>query len=155
MSNPARLPALSARQEAFAVAYARHHNASQAARDANYSSGCASVTSTRLIANASVLARIRELEAQTAVDMGVSRAEWLKKLEAAAALAKEKQEPMAMIAAWREIGKACGFYMTDRVQVKVDLTEPGRLNHMERMTDAELLAIIASGGGGNPKELLA
>jgi phage terminase small subunit len=127
------------------VAYARHHNASQAAREAGYAHGCASVTGTRLIANASVLERVRELEAQTAVDMGMSRALWLVKLQEAAALAKEKQEPMSMIAAWREIGKACGFYSRERVRVEVDLAGRGELARMEGMTDSELLALISAG----------
>ncbi len=145
MANLTHLPRLSARQEAFAVAYARHHNASQAARDAHYSHGCASVTSTRLIAKASVMVRIQELEAQAAVDMSMSRALWLVKMEEAAALAKEKQDPMAMIAAWREIGKACGFYLPVRVRVEVDLAGRAVLDRMNSLSDGELLQLIAAG----------
>ena len=135
--------ALSGKQAAFAVAYARHHNASRAAREAGYAKGCASVTGTRLLANASVLEHLRTLEALTAVDMGMSRERLLAELQGAAALAKEKREPMAMIAAWREIGKICGFYQPDRVRVAVDLAGQGDLAQVERMTDDELLAIIA------------
>lgn len=136
---------LSAKQCAFAAAYAQHHNASLAAREAGYSPGCASVTGTRLLANASVLGRIQELEAQTAVDLGMSRALWLIRLEEAAALAKEKKEPMAMIAAWREIGKACGFYQAERVRVEVDLGGQSEVAQLERMTDAQLLTLIEKG----------
>ena len=73
MSTKQAFGALSDRQAAFAVASARHHNASQAAREAGYAQGCASVTGTRLLANASVVERVRELEAQTAFDVGMSR----------------------------------------------------------------------------------
>ena len=98
MSNKQAFGALSDRQAAFAVAYARHHNASQAAREAGYAQGCASVTGTGLLANANVVERVRELEAQTAFDVGKSRERLLIELQNAATLAKEKREPMAMIA---------------------------------------------------------
>ncbi len=145
MANLAHLPRLSARQEAFAVAYARHHNASQAAREAGYAQGCASVTGTRLIANASVLERIRELEAQTAVDMGMSRKRLLAELVATAELAKSLKQPMGIVAAYREIAKICGYLKPERVRVEVDLAGRGELARLERMTDSELLKIIAAG----------
>lgn len=146
MSTKPAFGALSDRRGAFAIAYSRHHNASQAAREAGYAQGCASVTGTRLLANASVLARIGELEAQTALDMGISRDRLLLELQGAATLAKEKREPMAMIAAWREIAKICGFYHPARVRVAVDLSGQGELARMDRMTDSELMAIIVKGG---------
>ncbi|APW47336.1 terminase small subunit [Rhodoferax antarcticus] len=147
MSDQAIPSMLSARQEAFATAYARHHNASQAAREAGYAQGCASVTGTRLIANASVLERVRELEAVTAADMGMSRKQLLAELVEAAELAKSLKQPMGIVAAYREIAKICGFYLPERVRVEVDLAGRGKLARMERMTDGELLAVIASGGG--------
>ena len=137
--------ALTAKQARFAQAYALHHNASLAAREASYSPGCASVTGARLLGNASVLERIRVLEAQTAEDMGMSRAQWLLRLQEAAALAKEKREPMAMIAAWREIGKACGFYAAERVRVGIDINGALELERIGSMSDEELLALIAQG----------
>jgi phage terminase small subunit len=140
---------LSARQEAFAVAYARHHNASQAAREAKYAHGCASVTGTRLIANASVSERIRELEAQTAVDMGMSRERLLAELVAAADLAKLLQLPMGIVAAYREIAKICGFYQPERVRVEVDLGGQNVMNRIKRMTDEELLALMAQGAAAS------
>ena len=73
MSTKQASGAFSDRQGAFAAACARHHNASQAARKAGYAQGCASVTGTRLLANANVVERVRKLEAQTAFDLGMSR----------------------------------------------------------------------------------
>lgn len=54
---------LSPRQARFAEAYAQHHNASLAFREAGYIAGCASVTGVCLLANHSVLTRIKALEA--------------------------------------------------------------------------------------------
>ena len=135
------------KQERFAKAYAQHHNASLACREAGYSAHgrSASVAGARLLANVCVLERIQALEATSAHEMGVTRQQFLGELQKAAALAKENREPMAMIAAWREIGKACGFYQPDRVRVSLDLAVQGELARMERMTDGELMAIIAEG----------
>ena len=140
---------LSSRQEMFAVAYARHHNASQAAREAGYAHGCASVTGARLIANASVLERVHELEAQTAVDMGMSRERLLAELVAAADLAKSLQLPMGIVAAYREIAKICGFYQPERVRVEVDLGGQDVMGRMKLMTDEELLALMAQGAAAS------
>ena len=127
------------------MAYARHHNASQAAREAGYAQGCASVTGSRLLVNASVLERISELEALTALDMGMSRQRLLMELQDAATLAKEKRDPTAMIAAWREIAKICGFYQPERVPIAADWAELGELVQMKRMADGELMAIVVAG----------
>lgn len=51
---------------------------------------------------------------------------------------------MAQIAAWREIGKMCGFYSPERH--KVEVSDRGReyLQRMELLSEAELLAIICA-----------
>jgi phage terminase small subunit len=136
---------LSDRRAAFAEAYARHHNASQAAREAGYAQGCASVTGTRLLANASVLERVRELEAQTAVDMGISRQRMLLGLQEAVAMARVKRDPGAMIAAWREIGKACGFFAPEMKRVSVSAAGEGVQARIEAMSDTELMALLGAG----------
>lgn len=79
------------------------------------------------------------------MSLGVTRQQMLDKLQEAAALAKAKCEPMAMVAAWREIGKVCGFYQTERVKVEVDLVGSGITDRMENMSDSELLRVIAAG----------
>jgi hypothetical protein len=56
---------------------------------------------------------------------------------------------MGIVAAYREIAKICGFLQPERVRVEVDLAGRGELARMETMTDAELLVVIASSGGGS------
>lgn len=141
---------LSPKQERFAAAYAQHHNASLACREAGYSAHgrSASVTGARLLADVCVLERIQTLEATAAQALGVTRQRFLDELQGAAALAKTLGDPAAMIAAWREIGKACGFYTVQPIKVEIDVrgqVEMGRLNNL---SDAQLLTLIASGGGG-------
>jgi len=136
---------LSPKQERFATAYAQHHNASLASREASYSPGCASVTGARLLGNDRVLSRIQALEAAAADALGVTRQRFLKELEGAAALAKAQGDAAAMVAAWREIGKACGFYQAERVKVDLNVQGQVEMDKLNAMSDQQLLSIIAAG----------
>ena len=140
-----QLSELSPKQARFAEAYAQHHNASLACREAGYSPGCASVTGVRLLANHSVLSRIQTLEASAAEAIGVSRQRFLFEIQDAVNAAREKNDPMAMVAAWREIGKVCGFYTAQRIEVNVRADQSAVMGRMHQMTDAELLGIVAAG----------
>lgn len=60
----------------------------------------------------------------------------------AAEMAKLMAEPSSMVAAWREIGKMCGYY--EPVKLKVDVTLNGQRNRLERMTDAELEEMVGT-----------
>lgn len=141
---------LTPKQERFATAYAQHHNASLACREAGYSAHgrSASVTGTRLLADVCVLERIRALEAAAADELGVSRQRFLFELQEAAALAKSKGDPAAMVAAWREIGKACGFYTVQPIRVDMNVKGQVEMDRLNQMSDAQLLAIIANVGAG-------
>lgn len=138
---------LTPKQERFATAYAQHHNASLACREAGYSAHgrSASVTGTRLLADVCVLERIQALEAAAADELGVSRQRFLYELQEAAALAKSKGDPAAMVAAWREIGKACGFYTVQPIRVDLNVQGTVDMDRYNLMTDTELLKIIAAG----------
>lgn len=138
---------LSPKQERFAVAFAQHHNASLACREAGYSAHgrSASVTGTRLLADVCVLNRIQALEAASAQELGVTRQRFLFELQEAAALAKSKGDAGACIAAWREIGKACGFYQPERIKVDVNVAGSLELGRMNQLSDTELLKIIEAG----------
>lgn len=139
--------ALSPRKERYAQAYVQHHNSSQAARDAGYSCNgrSASVTGTRLLADVCVLSRIEALEAANAVDLGVSRQRFLYELKTAAELARERGELMALISALREIGKACGYYQPERLDVALDVRGEVDLRRMNQMSDADLIRLIQAG----------
>jgi hypothetical protein len=144
MRNPATL---SAKQERFAQAFAQRHNASLACREAGYSAHgrSASVTGARLLADVCVSSRIHALEAASALELGVIRQRFIFELQEAAALAKEKRDPAAMIAAWREIGKACGFYQPERIKVDVNVATSLEMGRLNQLSDAELLKIIEDG----------
>jgi hypothetical protein len=91
------------------------------------------------------LSRIQALEAASALELGVTRQRFIFELQEAATLAREKRDPAAMIAAWREIGKACGFYQPDRKKVGVNVAESIEMRRLNQLSDAELLKIIEAG----------
>ena len=57
-------------------------------------------------------------------------------------LAKERQEPAAMIRGWAELARLMGFYQPQRHAVEV--SAGADMRRYEAMSDAELLAIIAA-----------
>lgn len=132
---------LSAKQQCFVNEFSLDRNASRAARAAGYSAASAKVTASRLLTNANVRAAVtvREMEAER--DLAVSRAEVLTALHDAFELAKQQSNPAAMIAACREIGRMCGYYLPERHSVE---TVAGAGEIFEAMSDQELLAIVDS-----------
>lgn len=133
---------LTLRQLAFVEAYSLGGSATSAARRAGYGERGAGVAATRLLKNANVQAALAARRAENAEQFALSREAVIEELQGAIAVAKEKGDPMAQIAGWREIAKMCGFYAPEKMRVAV--TEEGRAMaaRLEAMSDAELLALI-------------
>lgn len=58
-------------------------------------------------------------------------------------MAKLMSEPATMVSAAREMGKLCGYYEPKKVDLTVSVS--GQIEHMNKMTDAQLLEIINKG----------
>lgn len=138
---------LTPRQQAFCTVYvgAARRNAALAARMAGYAAASSHVTGCQLLQKPKVAAALRALEARNAQDLDVSRLEVLARLLEAAGLAKEQAQPMAMVAAWRTIAQMAGFYGPEKGCVEPQ-AGPGLHQELERMTDAQLQAVMAAGG---------
>ena len=61
----------------------------------------------------------------------------------AAEMAKLMSEPMTMVAAWREVGKMCGYYAPVETRIKVDVTGNIVMNRLNSLSDEELLRLIS------------
>ena len=48
-----------------------------------------------------------------------------------------------MIAAWREVGKLCGYYSAERHEVRISADGLALHRELEQLSDAELLALVA------------
>lgn len=140
---------LTPKQRIFIDEYSLDRNASRAARVAGYSAQSAKVTASRLLTNANVLdaLHLREIEMQSAFN--VTRKVLLNELQGTIALARSQSNPMAMIAALREVAKLCGFYAPEQKEIVVHNKKQRGLGGMEAMSDAELEAIIHSKENGN------
>ena len=60
-------------------------------------------------------------------------------------MAKLMSEPASMVSAAREVGKLCGYYEAQKVQVDITLNGNTTLDRMNRLSDAELLRFIEAG----------
>lgn len=68
-------------------------------------------------------------------------------------MAKLEGTSLGVIAGWREIGKMCGYY--EPVTRKVDITISGnvQMDRLNKLSDAELLALITPALAAEPKLL--
>lgn len=137
---------LTARQQQFCQVYvgAAQRNAALAARMAGYAAASSHVTGCQLLQTPKVAAAVQALEAVNAQELQVTRKEVLARLLEAAAVAKAQGQPMAMVAAWRAIGQAAGLYRPEKAAPE-RLTVPGLRQELERMSDAQLQALVAGG----------
>lgn len=58
-------------------------------------------------------------------------------------IARTKADPMAMVGAWREIGRMCGFYEPTKTELKVSVDGKVMLHQLQNMSDEDLLQLIA------------
>jgi phage terminase small subunit len=137
---------LTSRQQRFVELYALDRCGTQAAIGAGYTGrpAAAAVTASRLLRKPNVQAALQAQEARIAADLEVTRQRVLDGLLEAVEMARERADPAAMISAWREVGRLCGYYAPDRVQVGVQLgdAEAAELRRLEAMSDEELGALV-------------
>lgn len=134
---------LTLKQELFINAYLEDGNGARAAREAGYSAtgGADSVTACRLLRNNSVMAEIQARQQVVAEEARVSLQDVLAALLEGIKIAREQQNPGAMISGARELGKILGFY-TEVQKVEVSFDGRGMVAKYNAMSDAELIAII-------------
>lgn len=57
-------------------------------------------------------------------------------------IAKSTGEPMAMVGAWREIARICGYYAPEQKRVEISVNGNVHVSQIQAMTDEELLRVI-------------
>lgn len=92
----------------------------------------------------------RAIEARQAADasrLSLRREDVLAGLLDAVEQARAQSNPMGMIAGLRELAKLMGFYPDSRARVDVAVAVTGNvdMDRLTRLSDAELLKIIADG----------
>ena len=129
------------RQKAFAQHYALHHQGAQAAEWAGYARKSARVTASQLLTKPSVLACVAEHEAAAAEAFALTREKVVQGLLDALEMARQQENPAAMTAALRELGKIGGFYAAERTRVEISVDGERLQAQIAAMSDAELLKL--------------
>ena len=137
---------LTAKQARFVDAYLVDCNGTQAAIAAGYSRVSARVGAHRLLTIPAVQAEIRARQGVDSQRLQLERQDVIAGLLEAIALARAQGNPMAMVSAWREIGRMLGFYEPHRHAVEVSAAAGADMRRFEAMSDAELLAVVAGQG---------
>lgn len=132
---------LSTRQRSFVHAYVESGNGAAAAIKAGYSERSAKVTASRLLTKANVRTAVRTQQEEIAKRLDLSREKVLAELQEAVNVARMKGDAQAMVAAWREVAKICGFYAPERKSLKTSETGHEALRRLESLSDFELLAL--------------
>ena len=138
---------LNSREFAFVASFLTSGNATASAIAANFSPKGASVAGNRMLRNVRVQEALQAHQTADAVRLSLKREDVLAELLKAVNQAREQQNPMAMISGLRELGKMMGFYSPKVTRVNLAVEKQGGLSQLSRMTDAQLIAVIATGGG--------
>ena len=139
---------LTDRQKAFAVARARGESVPNAMAEAGYNEQPS--YGYRLDKMPNVQALIRQEASKYAEASNMTRKKVIDMQLEAFEMAKIMAEPATMVASAREIGKICGLYEPQKIEVSGTVTH--ELHRLHQLDDTELIKIIMS--GGNPLDVL-
>ena len=108
---------------------------------AGYARPGAHVTACRLLRKPKVASLVAEHEAAAAKELGLTRERVLEGLRDALEMARQQNNPVAMVAALREAAKISGLYAPERTRVEISVDGAAMQAKIAAMSDAELLAI--------------
>lgn len=139
------MPALTAKQQRFVDEYLVDGNGTRAAVAAGYGRAGASVAAHRLLRNPNTRAVVEARQGIDSKRLQIDRQDVIAGLQEAFEMAREKREPAAMVIACRQLSRMLGFAAPQRHQVEVLATADAEMGRYERMTDSELIRLVAAG----------
>ncbi len=141
---------LTEKQKAFAVARARGESIPNAMALAGYNEQPS--YGYRMDKMPNVRALMQQEQALYAEAAQMSRKKVIDMHLEAYDAAKLLSEPATMVAAAREIGKICGLYEPQKVQIDISGSVQHEIHRLEAMSDTELLEVLTQGLSppGNP-----
>ncbi len=137
-SKPRKLTVMTAKQKALINYIGQGESVVSAAARAGYTDNGTSAY--RMMKDPAVLELIAQRKAAYEKASDMTRKRVMDGLLEAAEMAKLMAEPSSMVAAWREIGKMCGYYAP--VEKKIRIEGNVVLDKMERLSEAELLELV-------------
>lgn len=136
---------LTPRQLAFVDAYSIDGNAARAARAAGYAEGSAKVAACRLTKDNRVAAEIAKRRTANAEKLEITKEQVLAQIVEAINMAREQQNPAAMISGCVQLAKLCGFFGLDAGNAAFGIDEGCREAIRFRELSDDQLCQIASG----------
>jgi phage terminase small subunit len=138
---------LTAKQARFVQEYLVDGNGAGAAVRAGYGVGGAKVAACRLLTRDNVQKAVQARQAADATRLSLRREDVLKGLLEAVDQARVQSNPMGMIAGLRELARLMGFYPDPKARLDATVAVTGNvdMDRLSRLSDAELLKIIAAG----------
>lgn len=134
---------LSVRQEKFVEHYAICGNAAEAARLAGYSAKTARVIGPENLTKAAVKDALAARQRVFREELRVTKEDVTAGLVSAIQMAREQQNPAAMISGLVQIAKLCGLYEPQVSRVEISGEAKRLETKFATMSDEELLAIVA------------
>ena len=138
---------LTAKQSRFIDEYMVDMNGAAAAARCGYSKKTSRAIACELLTKPDLQAELQARQAADATRLSIQREDVLNGLLEAASMAKLQCDPAGMVAAWKQVGLLMGYYSPERIKVDMSVQGQTVVNQLERLSDAELLALMASGGG--------
>ena len=135
------LAEISAKRLRFAEEYVLDANATAAAIRAGYSARSAHVTACRMLKDRGVQAAVAERQGEIAEELELTREKVMRGLLEAVEIARLQADPSAMVKAFSEIARMCGYYAPVMQQVDVSVSAKRMVDKFETMSDAELLRL--------------
>jgi hypothetical protein len=84
---------------------------------------------------------IREEQAKYAKQAELKREDIIQGLKDAVDLAKMMSDPHALIKAWAELGRLCGFYAPEVKKLDISVTSKRVISQLEQLSERELLEL--------------
>lgn len=132
---------LTSRQQVFVDQYLLTGNGSEAARLAGYSAKTARAIAAENLTKPAVVVAIRERQAGYAAQLQITKDDVIAGILSAINMAREQQNPGAMISGCVQLAKLCGFFEPERVAIDVSGDAARLKAEFAAMTDDELMAI--------------
>ena len=138
-------PELTAKQARFVDEYLIDSNGAGAAVRAGYGAAGAKVTACRLLTRDNVQKALQARQAADATRLSLRREDVLAGLLEAVDQARAQGDPASLVSAWKTIAHMQGYFLPLRLKVDVAVHGNVHMERLNRLSDAELLKIIAAG----------
>lgn len=138
---------LTEKQKLAVRAWAKGESLRTALVRAGYAEGSVNTLANSFRNDPAILAAYHAQVAKVEKAADFSRKKFMDGLQEAADMAKLIGEPNAMVAAYREMGKACGYYEPTKVLVDVNVRGNVLLQRLNTLTDDQLQKLIEEGHG--------